>query len=149
MSVSLFFISSVYMLKGCTEVSQDEVGLLGCECILFVQQNPHILLGRATVSHFSQSVVMSGISSCQVQHLAFGLADYHVMRFPLAHLSGFSRSLWMTSQPFVLSAGPFSFVSSADLLKVHCLCRWWRYWRGTVPTQVSEGQHSTSAYAWQ
>jgi len=63
--------------------AQDRVGLLNCQCALlahvhlFIHQNPQVLLGRAALNEFSQSVHTSGIALTQIQHLALGLIEHH------------------------------------------------------------------------
>ena len=65
------------------DAPQDTVGLQGCKCMLlahvqlFVDQDPQVLLYRAALSEFSQSVLLSGITSTQVQHLAIGFVKPH------------------------------------------------------------------------
>ena len=60
---------------------QNTVGLRGYQCTLlacvqlFVHQDPRALLNRAALNEFSQSVLVSGIASTQVQHLALGLVE--------------------------------------------------------------------------
>ena len=61
--------------------AEDTVGLLSCKCALlvhvqlFIHQDLQVLLHRVALNvFFSQSVLISGISPTQVQHLELGLA---------------------------------------------------------------------------
>jgi len=54
---------------------------------------------------------------CKTLHFA----SLNLISFTRVHLSSLSRSLWMASLSSVLKTTPLSFVSSANLLKVHSI----------------------------
>jgi len=57
-----------------------------------------------------------GVTSTQVQDLAFGFAEPHEVH--LGPLLSLSRALWMASHPSGVLTSPHSLVSSANLLRV-------------------------------
>ena len=83
---------------------------------------------------------------CRTLHLAL----LSLMRFPQAHLSGLSRSLWIPSRPSGVSTVPFSLVSSANLLRVHSilLSHWLKYEKTPVPVRTSEVHHLSPVSFW-
>jgi len=60
------------------------------------------------------------------------------IRLTGAHFSSETRLLGMAPLLFMLSAAPLSLVSSANLLRLHSITLFWRYWRALVPRQTSE-----------
>jgi len=99
---------------------QDAVGLL-CyrhtlmdHIRLFIHQDPWVLLSRATLKEFSQSLHISKIAPNQEQHLAL----FNPFRFTWDHFSSLSKSLWMASHSSTMWTTSFSLASLAKLLKV-------------------------------
>lgn len=75
---------------------------------------------QASVDLFiPQSVLMSEIAPTEVQHLYLQLLN--PKNFLWAHFSSLSRSLWMASQPSVELTTLLSFMSNANLLRVHLI----------------------------
>ena len=65
------------------DVAQNSFGLPDCKytllahCKLFICQNPQVLLHRAALSKFSQSVQILLIAPTRVQHLALSFVEPH------------------------------------------------------------------------
>ena len=63
--------------------AQDTIGLPSCKSTLlahvkfFIHQGPQLLLHRATLKLFSQSVYVSGITLTQVKNLALRFVEPH------------------------------------------------------------------------
>jgi len=63
--------------------AQDTVGLLSCKGTpltyvwLFFHQDPQVLLLRADLKFFSQTVLVSGVALTKVQHFVLGLVKSH------------------------------------------------------------------------
>lgn len=97
--------------------AQDSVGFLGCQSTLpghaglLISQDLQSLLLRAAISLFStQPIFVLRIALTQGQDFALGLAELHELH--RSHISSLSWSL-LTS--------PHSWVTSADLLRVHLI----------------------------
>ena len=107
------------------DAARDTVSLLGCKCTLlasiklFVHQNPKsFLAGLIPVSSPNLFTYLgSSWHNCNILYLAL----LSLIWFIWAHFSNFSRSLWVTSLPSIVSVAPLYLVSSANLLRVHSI----------------------------
>lgn len=82
------------------DADQDTDGFVGCDDALltfvelFLNQHPQSILLSATLNPFTtQSVFVFGCVATQVHNLHLALSNF--MKFPWAHLSSLSVSLWM------------------------------------------------------
>ena len=105
--------------------SQDAIGLLGSRGTLLAHGQP--------VTHQHSQVPLSTelLSSRSAPSLYWCMGLFlprcrtlplpwlNLIRFLSAQLSSLSRSVWMAAQPAGVSTTPPSFVSSANLLRVH------------------------------
>ena len=107
------------------DATQDAVGLPGCKCLLlasvklFAHHTPKSSLGLLSMSSSASLYAYVGLSLLKCNTLQLALLN--LIRFTWFHFSGLSRSLWMASLSSIVSTGPFSLVSSANLLKGHLI----------------------------
>jgi len=107
-----------------SEGTQDTIGLPGCKHSLLAHVK---FLLTTTPQSFSVLLLPWNFSpslyiylrlprpKCKTLHFAL----VNLIRFTRAHLLSLSRSLWMASLPSAVSTTPLSFMSSANLPRVH------------------------------